>query len=305
MPFNLTCTSLFVIGSDEMFELRKLKHHQRPVSEFSSRQQLEKILLTKCKPETATPGDAESAIKDTGASSLTHSRVKEFDSRAQAVQEQSPENLRPESVQLEIRGLFERRVVTGLLQSPIQAELERVIQEQQEGQRRPRRRRARPPSTRQGDARGAVGRVMAAVRSGARSRGASHHRRARNFQPPADGNYPVPRRDQTRILDHLRQSPVLNSLDQEAREEIVSEVSNLVQQQLVTSALSGEFRGVLEFHIQVYISHYMYVYNSDKCHCVFERVVYSAHKMLVPMEYMYADDIVAYYLSLSTKFGYM
>lgn len=92
---------------------------------------------------------------------------------------------------------------------------------------------------------------MAAVRHGARSRGASYHRRGRNFRPPADGNYPVPRRDQTRILEHIRQSPALNSLDQEAREEIVSEVSNLVHQQLVTSALSGEFRGVLEFHIQV------------------------------------------------------
>ena len=226
-----------------MFELRKLKHHQHPVSEFSSKQHLEQTLLAKCK-QSPSSDDAQ-------ASSLTHSRIKEFDSRAQAAQsQQNTQNLMPESIQLEIRGLFERHVVSGMLHSPIQAEIERVIQEQQQQGRRPRRRRARPPpAQQQREAAGAAGRVMAAVRSGARSRGAS--RRARHARPPLDGNYPLPRRNQARILDHLRQSPALNSLDQGAREEIVSEVSNLVHQQLVTSALSGEFRGVLELHIQV------------------------------------------------------
>jgi hypothetical protein len=163
----------------------------------------------------------------------------------------------PESIQLEISGLFERHVVSGMLQSPVQAELERVIQDQQQLGRRPRRRRARPPPAQQrAEAAGAAGRVMAAVRNGARSRGASYHRRVRHSRPPMDGNYPLPRRNQARILDHLRQSPALNSLDQGAREEIVSEVSNLVHQQLVTSALSGEFRGVLELHIQVDMNMY-------------------------------------------------
>ena len=240
-----------LFGSEEMFELRKLKHHQRPVSEFSSKQRLEQILLTNCKQ--ASSNDVRNSASSTAqATSLTHNRVKEFDSRAQAAQsaQQNPQDLMPESVQLEIRGLFERRVVTGVLQSPVQAEIERVVQEQQQQQRRPRRRRARPPPAEQREA-GAAGRLMAAVRGGARSRAASYHRRARHSRPPMDGNYSMPRRDQARILDHLRQSPALNSLDQEAREEIVSEVSNLVHQQLVTSALSGEFRGVLELHIQV------------------------------------------------------
>ena len=228
-----------------MFELRKLKHHQRPVSEFSSKQHLEQILLTKCKQAPNTD--------NAQATSLTHNRIKEFDSRAQAAQsQQNTQNLMPESIQLEIRGLFERHVVSGMLHSPVQAEIERVIQEQQQQGRRPRRRRARPPPAQQREAAGAAGRVMAAVRSGARSRGASYHRRVRHVQPPMDGNYPMPRRNQAHILDHLRQSPALNSLDEGAREEIVSEVSNLVHQQLVTSALSGEFRGVLELHIQVY-----------------------------------------------------
>lgn len=230
-----------------MFELRKLKHHQRPVSEFSSKQHLEQVLLTKCKQAPSTDINAQ-------ATSLAHNRIKEFDSRAQAAEsQQNTQNLMPESIQLEIRGLFERHVVSGMLQSPVQAELERVIQEGQQQGRRPRRRRARPPPSAQqrAEVAGAAGRVMAAVRSGARSRGASYHRRVRHSRPPMDGNYPMPRRNQARILDHLRQSPALNSLDQGAREEIVSEVSNLVHQQLVTSALSGEFRGVLELHIQV------------------------------------------------------
>ena len=245
-------TNMSFTGSEEMFELRKLKHHQRPVSEFSSKQQLEQILVTKCKQASFGVELASDPPAQASSCSLTHSRVKEFDSRAQATQQvQSPEDLRPESIQLEIRGLFERKVVSGMLQSPIQAELERVVQDQHQQRRRPRRRRATgPPPSHRREA-GAAGRVMAAVRHGARSRGASFHRRGRNFQPPADGHYPVPRRDQSRILEHLRQSPALNSLDQEAREEIVSEVSSLVHQQLVSSALSGEFRGVLEFHIQV------------------------------------------------------
>ena len=244
---KLVIAFIYIFGSEEMFELRKLKHHQRPVSEFSSKQHLEQILQTKCKQAPNTD--------NAQATSLAHSRIKEFDSRAQAAESQQnhTQNLMPESIQLEIRGLFERHVVSGMLQSPVQAELERVIQEGQQQGRRPRRRHARPPPSAQhrAEGAGAAGRVMAAVRSGARSRGALYHRRVRHSRPPMDGNYPMPRRNQARIVDHLRQSPALNSLDQGAREEIVSEVSNLVHQQLVTSALSGEFRGVLELHIQV------------------------------------------------------
>jgi hypothetical protein len=52
-------------------------------------------------------------------------------------------------------------------------------------------------------------------------------------------------------VERLRQSPALNSLGEEARDEIVAEVGSLVSQQLVTSALAGDFRGILELHIQV------------------------------------------------------
>ncbi len=69
--------------------------------------------------------------------------------------------------------------------------------------------------------------------------------------PNPDGRYAVPPRDQSGIVQRLRQSPALNSLGVEARDEIVAEVGSLVSQQLVTTALAGEFRGVLELHIQV------------------------------------------------------
>ena len=63
-------------------------------------------------------------------------------------------------------------------------------------------------------------------------------------------HYPVPRRDQSQIVRILQNSPSLNRLDPEQRASIMSEVSGLVQRGLVTNALSGDFRGVLEVHIQ-------------------------------------------------------
>ena len=62
--------------------------------------------------------------------------------------------------------------------------------------------------------------------------------------------YPVPSRDQSQIVNSLRESPTLRLLDRDQREAIVSEVSNLVQLGRVRNALTGDFRGHLEIHIQ-------------------------------------------------------
>ena len=73
-----------------------------------------------------------------------------------------------------------------------------------------------------------VGRLL----SRSNRRGRSHNRHVQFAPalpvPNADGRYPVPRRDQSIIVDCLRQSPALNSLGEEARDEIVAEVSGLV-----------------------------------------------------------------------------
>lgn len=68
-------------------------------------------------------------------------------------------------------------------------------------------------------------------------------------------HYRVPQRDQSQIMRVLRDSPSLARLDREEREAILSDVGSLVQQRLVSNALSGEFRGVLEVHIQERAEH--------------------------------------------------
>ena len=78
---------------------------------------------------------------------------------------------------------------------------------------------------------------------------------SRNSAPSHDQGcqqyHRIPRRDQTQIISQLRTSPALNRMDPEQRDELISEISNLVQRRLVTTTLSGELRGVLELHIQV------------------------------------------------------
>jgi hypothetical protein len=68
--------------------------------------------------------------------------------------------------------------------------------------------------------------------------------------PQAQHHYPVPTRDQSQIVSSLRESPTLRLLDRDQREAIVGEVSSLVQRGLVRNALTGDFRGHLEIHIQ-------------------------------------------------------
>ena len=78
---------------------------------------------------------------------------------------------------------------------------------------------------------------------------------ARLPAPSPRQRYRVPQRDQSQIMRVLRDSPSLARLDRDEREAILSDVGNLVQRRLVTNALSGEFRGVLEVHIQERADH--------------------------------------------------
>lgn len=96
-----------------------------------------------------------------------------------------------------------------------------------------------------------IGRLLAVAGQSRRQRGRRVRFRPQVPTPNADGRYSVPQRNQNEIVQRLRQSPALNSLGEEARDEILAEVGNLVSQQLVTSALSGDFRGILELHVQV------------------------------------------------------
>ena len=263
MPAKL----LLINYSEAMFELRKLKHQQRPVSEFNSKQQLEEFFGKRMPP----PQLDVSASNQTSASSLVSDRAKQLASAST-----NSQDFMPEGVRLEVRGVFEQHRVTETLQGPLQQEMNRCLQQNiEQRQRRQQGRRTRSGHVHQGHSEldNASDRLIAALRSRRRHRPRAaasprHPRRHVRFVPPENGQYPMPRRDQSQIVDNLIQSPALNSLDAEAREEIVSEVRNLVQQQLVTSALSGEFRGVLELNIQVFSDYYnvqLQVYYAKDC----------------------------------------
>ena len=254
-----------------MFELRKLSHQQRPVSEFESKDTLLQFFTNRAaaaqpKPAQRQDGGAENEEVVTVDISA---RVQQLEPRAEGAT--PPQEFRPEVIQQDMQVLHELRVVNGVLQGPAQEQIDRALRdgmERDESRRRPRPRpRPRPArAEREEDDEGGdemnqhssqpVGRLLVQGGRSRRQRGRRVRFRPQIPTPNADGRYPVPARDQSMIVERLRQSPALNSLGDEARDEIVAEVGSLVSQQLVTSALSGEFRGVLELHIQVCMCKY-------------------------------------------------
>ncbi len=244
-----------------MYELRKLQHQHRPVSEFCSKQQLESFFSQRNqRPQPARSSRAERSQAGGGeAAGLVAQQARRFASEPQAA---DPQSLMPEGIRLEVRGLFESQRVSQVLQNPeMQQRLETALRETMARRhRRQQRRTGRSrPRAQEPDNGGGVG-LVAAIRRGRLRPGsgrrphtrspARHPRRApqvsqgRQYPPP-------PRRDQNHIVEQVRQSPALNTLKPEERDRVVAEIGHLVQQQFVSTALSGEFRGVLELHIQV------------------------------------------------------
>ena len=250
-----------------MFELRKLTLQQKPVSEFDSRQILEEHIAHHTQP-TPQQEDVENipaselnteAVAETNISARVQQLEPLLIAAAAGENEPSPQTLRPEEIQQDMQALQELRVVNEILQGPVQEEIDRTLREGQTHPRRrprplPRPRAARPEEGAEGGDEmnhTPIGRLLAVAGQSRRQRGRRVRFRPQVPTPNADGRYSVPQRNQSEIVQRLRQSPALNSLGEEARDEIVAEVGNLVSQQLVTSALSGDFRGILELHIQV------------------------------------------------------
>lgn len=246
--------------SEAMFELRKLRLQQRPVSEFCSKQQLERFLTQR----NQRPQGASGATVSDKPTNLVAEQARRFADRPQAA---DPQSLMPEGIRVEVRGLFERRRVSEVLQNPeIQGQLESALREDiARRQRRLQRRVGRRTQARaqhEPDTRGGVeGALLAAMRRGrvragtgrrVNPRPTGHHQRRAPPSGQGSRQYPPPpRRDQSQIVEQVRQSPALNSLNPQERDRVVAEIGHLVQQQLVSTALAGEFRGVLELHIQV------------------------------------------------------
>ena len=281
---NRLSPSIFLLFaySESMFELRKMTHHQRPVSTFDNRQTLEVFLSTRLKSfqEVAASTEAAQHSGSSAPSEMvilpnavqeTSLNVSELVQQFIPPPEPNPQNLMPDEVRLDVQNLMARHIVHEVLQGPAQEAINQILREGMEQRRAHRRPRPRPrPHFQQADdgeeggdeiGRGPsrpAGRLLLSSRTSGRRGRASGSSRNRHVHfvpqlptPDADGHYPIPNRDQSVIVDQLRQSPALNSLGIESMDKIVSEVSNLVSQRLVTSALSGEFRGTLERHILV------------------------------------------------------
>ena len=238
-----------------MFELRKLRLQQRPVTDFHSKERLERLLAQQRAPPPSGSSAPPPPPADEGEPASVVARARELDSLI--ARDAARRSRMPESIQLEVRGLFEQRPVSNLLQGPVHERIEQALRDglERRARRQPARRRvAQNPANGDGGADHGRSRLLAAIRSRQPRRSQrvqaspALQRRARRAAPP---HYPRPSRDQSRIVDHIQQSPALNSLEPDARNRIMTEVSHLVQQQLVSSALTGEFRGVLELHIQV------------------------------------------------------
>ena len=224
---TMSCVSSF---SEAVYELRKLQQQHKPVSAFASKLDLEELRHRAPPPESAfEPAEGNP-----------------YDRRVQQLLSASdPQGYMPPAVRLEIRGLIERQQVSELLNSAHAGDIERVLQEGIE--RRHRRqltpRQVHPLSDQAQPGGSRRGRLLEEVQR--------QGERALPRSQPENGQYRMPRRDQSSIVHQLQESPALNSLQPAERDRVLSEVNHLVQQHLVTSALSGEFRGVLELHIQV------------------------------------------------------
>ena len=190
-----------------------------------------------------------------GSASEFDRRVRQFQSITSASDSgdaDSAQEHMPSFIRLEIRGLIERQRVSEMLNSAHADEIGRTLNdalERRERQMQQRRRalpQSRPaPQGRSSNSEPHDGRGHSAL-------GGAAVVNMRPMRQPENGQqYPVPQRDQSSILFHLRESPALGYLQPAERDRIVNEVDNLVQQHLVTSTLSGELRGVLELHIQV------------------------------------------------------
>jgi hypothetical protein len=194
-----------------------------------------------------------------GSASEFDRRVRQFQSASDSGDADSAQEHMPSFIRLEIRGLIERQRVSEMLNSAHAGEIERTLNDSLERRERQmqQRRRALPQSRPAPQGRSS-NRVVGEPHDG-RGHSALGGAAVVNMRPmrqPENGQqYPVPQRDQSSILFHLRESPALGYLQPAERDRIVNEVDNLVQQHLVTSTLSGELRGVLELHIQNRVDH--------------------------------------------------
>ncbi|XP_013383177.1 uncharacterized protein LOC106153697 [Lingula anatina] len=262
--------------SEIMYELRRIQHGERPVSGTDSREQLESFFA---KRMSVASNEKENAPANVD----------------------SVEQHRPESIVVEVSGLFEQRRVSSILQSArFRQNLENIIRGSLGGIRRNEPRRQSPADTTEtqiSELRRAPSQTSIVSSSSSSSHpsdyGAAAPRqtapnpvppvnRARIPQPPpapnslTQQNSPLeaqvqrqevqPPSDNHTSAQQQQGVPVDERWIQDARiqqqvntwgfeedvrqEALVQEISELLHRQLVTSALEGDSRPLLEMHIQ-------------------------------------------------------
>ena len=216
-----------------MYELRRISHKCKPVSRHDQRDALEALLqrrselVSRCE---TTQEDLACAVKN---ATLTTAGRENCTGTDADVENDSERSFRPESVVIEVRGLFEQRPVSSLLESTFRSSLERALR-QTERQRR-RRSRPTPAPRRRG---GPAPQLATNGRARARSPRSARRTASRPVHRPANGSPPAP--------DGLQEH-----VEQMQRNEALVEINELLQQQVVTHLLAGEFHGVLEVHLRV------------------------------------------------------
>ena len=206
--------------------------HEKPVTNTkeNTKKLLEKLVLQRDARVTRSAGKKKKKL------------AKKFEQTE--LSRQDSDSFKPEEVLQEVRGLLEQQRVTEFLQNETgRQHLEQILMETIEQRQNEQRRRSQRRHVRFANSEPTVASSGQATisRNHAPSRSQGRHQ-----------HYRMPRRDQTQIISQLRTSPALNRMEPEQRDELISEISNLVDRRLVTTTLSGELRGVLELHIQVY-----------------------------------------------------
>ncbi|XP_071089724.1 uncharacterized protein [Haliotis cracherodii] len=213
--------------SELMYELRQIQHGERPVTGQNRRENINQFFTKHLEAPAGSEGKEN------------------VPANVDAVEEH-----RPESVVVEVEGLYEQRRVSSVLQSTaFRRSLERII-------------------------RGSI--TTASQRPQATPSHLPPHRRTSRGQEQSSENGPstastdqdsrVPSPPEMRLTPPAasptsqptgivapNEMPTWQSISEIHHEEIVQEISQLLHRRLVSSTLDGEFRGTLEVQMQNHV----------------------------------------------------
>ncbi|XP_067656830.1 uncharacterized protein [Haliotis asinina] len=214
--------------SELMYELRQIKHGERPVTGQNRRENINQFFAKHLEAPAGSEGKEN------------------VPANVDTVEEH-----RPESVVVEVEGLFEQRRVSSVLQSTaFRRSLERIIRGSiatASSRPQPTPPRSTTPqrthhSTSQREEQRAENSPSVAVpQQNSRAPSPPEMR----VSPP-----PNPPTDQPAGVVAPHEMPTWQTIAHIQREEIVQEISELLHSRLVSSTLDGEFRGTLEVHMQ-------------------------------------------------------